>query len=84
LWSAIQPDAVATFAGDVDVPRVPVVPDLADVVQVLVEHFDAVAFAIDDIEILLASTASFVRQVPLAGPQCPCLADPALFADLLG
>ena len=51
-----------------DVPRIPVVANLADVVQILVEHFDAVAFAVDDVEVLLRVHGELVRQIPLARP----------------
>src|SRR5207245_786676 len=48
-----EPQAVGALPRDPDVPRIPSrVRELANVVQVLVEHFNAVAFTIDDVEVL--------------------------------
>src|SRR5262249_14173008 len=74
---------VGALARDVHVPRIPVVADLADVIQVPVEHFDAVSLAIDDVEILVGVHRKLVRQVPFARSGALVFRTARTFADLL-
>src|SRR5205823_14145137 len=60
-------DPVGALARDVHVPRIPVVANLADVVQVPVEHLEPVPFAIDDVQVLVRIDRVLVRQITLAG-----------------
>src|SRR5207248_4869094 len=76
------PDAVGPLARDVDVPRVPVVASLADVIEVLVEHLEPMALAIDDVEVLVRVDGELVRQVPFARSRAFVLRAARAFAHL--
>src|SRR5688572_3129697 len=64
--------------------RVPaIVFDLAQVVQVAVEHLHTMSFPIDDVEVLLRVHRKLVRQVPLARAGAPILLAARALGDLL-
>ena len=61
-----EADALGALPRDVYIPRVPLVLDLAQVVQVLVEHLQPLVLTVDDVEILLRVDRQLMRQRPFA------------------